>query len=512
MKINLKVLQKLAPIFGVEAIQSKPDVQKVIDSGNTDKAPAKYEPILTGAGYIWDDEDNAYSLESQTIYFIAPANVFIWTWGGLFRGLKGSEMLIKWIQGNEKYPEGKANQFMGTYKHMTGQTGAEQGGVAVAEPEQDAPESNADMERGMGGGDVTFSGSGKRADDFEPKSVDPTDALIVKLKKQAGFGKKLPADLMIDLGRKAKEGNNVKLLAFLKTIQPIMENSIKRSQLNALVREIVKGVIKEGWGDNEDNQVLDLADKAWGQNNWKVTKSRTTEHGTVYQVSFSHPVSRFLWKTPDGSWKALDPKTKKWNPVQADVGEMTVTGAVSPVMTPNAFKKKGPMEQSVTGAVAGFSTPNAFKKTKGMKEGLEPLGGMEEEKEEKIDEMTTTGDVSGYNIPAAFSKRGGSERGVKGSESLGYTLTPAGKKEMNRPADKLVEKKEKIDEASGLGRDFDRAQRAYDAQSPPEDAPGVECDKCGEEADVVDQGRRGGYWWWKAKCSHCGHNMSGDNF
>jgi hypothetical protein len=411
MKINLKVLQQLAPVFGVGALQSNPPVQKILNSGTSGKASANYEPILTGAGYEWSDERNAYSLGDQIIYFFPAGNVFLWTWTGLFRGLKGGEMITKWVQGDEKYPEGKANKFMGTYKNMTGQDGA-QGGVATAEPEDD----EEDRMKGATSGDISFSGTGDRGAAYasNPAPVakgDETDLLISKLKKQVKSGT-LPSDLMIDLGLKAKKDNNGKLLAFLKTVRPVNENTIKRSQLNTLVREIIKGIIKEGWED--DNEVLGLARQAWGQNNWRVQKSRKSEHGTVYQLSFNQPISRFLWKTNDGSWKALDPKTKKWNPVQGKVGEMTGTGAVSPVMTPNAFKK-----------------------TKGAMEGLEPLGGMEEEG--KIDEMTTTGDVSGYNIPAAFSKRGGSQRGVKGSESLGYTLTPQGKKEMNRTADKLYQ-------------------------------------------------------------------------
>ena len=52
--------------------------------------------------------------------------------------------------------------------------------------------------------------------------------------------------------------------------------------------------------------------------------------------------------------------------------------------------------------------------------------------------MTTTdGGTTGYLIPGAFSKRGGSEKGIEGSESIGYNLTPSGKKEMQRSADKL---------------------------------------------------------------------------
>ena len=58
-------------------------------------------------------------------------------------------------------------------------------------------------------------------------------------------------------------------------------------------------------------------------------------------------------------------------------------------------------------------------------------------KDTPVNEMTTTSAVSGYNVPSAFSKRGGSIGGVKGSESLGYELTPIGKKDMDRNGDKL---------------------------------------------------------------------------
>lgn len=509
MKIDPKVLQQLAPTYGVSP-QSPAGLQKVLSL--SEKAPANYEPILSGNGYEWSDEKNSYVLGDQKIYFFPPKKLFIWIWGdSLIRLLQGSEQLIKWVQGGDKYPEGKANSFMGIYKNMTGQSDA--GGIATAEPDEDP-------DRSIGGGDIKFSGTGGRGE-YEPKPIDPTDQLITKLTKQAGPGKRLPSDVMIDVGQKAKKENNAKLLAFLKTIRPMNENTIKRSQLNALVREIVKGVIKEGWQD--DNEVLDLASQAWGDQNWRVQKSKSGEHGTVYQLSFNHPITRFLWKAKDGSWKALDPKTKKWNPVQSNVGEMTSTGAVSPVMTPNAFKKtKGAMEevrdrQFDVVCPSCRSTNNHYVRDVDgkpeyrciscgthfigpMEEGLEPLGGMEEGKkcrikgcsgnvkepaetrvglgglcakhvasqtdrekqsgehskminwihtgkhelpEETLDEMTTTGDVSGYNIPAAFTKKGGSERGVQGSESLGYTLTSQGKKDMSRHADKMYQEGKK---------------------------------------------------------------------
>lgn len=84
-------------------------------------------------------------------------------------------------------------------------------------------------------------------------------------------------------------------------------------------------------------------------------------------------------------------------------------------------------EMTTTAAVSPISTPKAFSKRKFAQEEQAP-----------VEEMTTTGDVQGYNVPAAFARKGGSERGVKGSAKLGYELTPLGKKEMERPGDKLI--------------------------------------------------------------------------
>jgi hypothetical protein len=50
---------------------------------------------------------------------------------------------------------------------------------------------------------------------------------------------------------------------------------------------------------------------------------------------------------------------------------------------------------------------------------------------------TVASDGEGYNIPAAFSGKGGSKKAVQGSKSLGYELTPIGKKDMERKGDRL---------------------------------------------------------------------------
>lgn len=79
------------------------------------------------------------------------------------------------------------------------------------------------------------------------------------------------------------------------------------------------------------------------------------------------------------------------------IKEMTGTSATSPVTGPKAFK----------------SIDN----------------------DETIDEMTTTSAVSGYNVPGAFTNKINRKDRI---EVLGYTMTPEGRKEYNRPGDKKI--------------------------------------------------------------------------
>ena len=61
MKINLKVLQQLAPTYGVNPSSAVAGLAETL--ALCEKAPAKYEPIVTGAGYEWSDETNCYLLD-----------------------------------------------------------------------------------------------------------------------------------------------------------------------------------------------------------------------------------------------------------------------------------------------------------------------------------------------------------------------------------------------------------------------------------------------------------------
>ena len=197
------------------------------------------------------------------------------------------------------------------------------------------------------------------------------------------------------------------------------------------------------------------------------------------------------------------------------------------------------------------------------------------EQEETLDEMTTTSGgggssagTPGYLVPGAFGRKMSNRKGH--IEVLGYTMTPQGEKEYNKSGDKLYEAikanikkmiRESIvqkpeggkcpncgkdvwpkdamvcssckkrlpaksepkpgskgvgvvplqQEASGLGADFDRAQRQYDAQMPKEE-PEIECPECGGNGFIKDKGHKGSTYWWSAECQDCGHQWGDDNF
>jgi CHAT domain-containing protein len=58
---------------------------------------------------------------------------------------------------------------------------------------------------------------------------------------------------------------------------------------------------------------------------------------------------------------------------------------------------------------------------------------------QELEEMTTTGDVAGYNIPMAFQGNSSKNKARKKNiaTQLGMQLTPRGKQDLERPADKL---------------------------------------------------------------------------
>lgn len=395
MKIDPKVLQQLFQTYGVSAVPQA-GIQGIIkDSGKTE---AKYEPILTGNDYVWSDSESAYVKGDERIYFYVPKGLFLWVWdNSLMRLLKGTDMLTKWVQGDEKYPEGKANSFESTYLGMTGEGG---GGIAVAEPGEEEPEADDDDRlKGATAGPLHFTGIGQRPDDFEPKKVDPTDTIIAKLKKLAGKSFSLPSDIMIQYGLQAKKDNNTKLLKFLSQYRPMGENVAKKSQLESLVREIVRTVTKEAYEWDrpkreqpyEEKWVEDLANKIWpdpmdigrGGDRWVLLKSKRAKTGEkVYMLSNAQEVTHTRFLINRGTkWYYLDVKpdhTKKWVEVPAsevpvpdhnpaDDEDLQEDGGAGGGAVASGG---GPVGMSTTTNVSPVTTPYAFGKKKKTKEGV----------------------------------------------------------------------------------------------------------------------------------------------
>lgn len=307
MKIDVSILQQLAPTYGVQPLGAVPQVVLAINAGASEQAPPEAESILIDAGYTWVENMLAYKNGEQLIFFIAAPQqpFFIWIWKKvLMRAFDTPQKLAKWVSGDEKYPGGKGNKFIELYSKAIG---------------------GDDMDRSKGG-DITFSGTGGRPDDYQPSKVDPTDALISKLTKQAGPSKKLPSDVMIDVGLKAKKEKNDKLLNFLKTMTPIKEGKLKRSQLETLIKEIVKGILSEvkqtpslsettsepNADQNETEQAKKVANAVWGPSAVFVRVYNRKEKIVSFEFENENTLEPLYLVFTGDTWKAYHSKKQDW--------------------------------------------------------------------------------------------------------------------------------------------------------------------------------------------------------
>jgi hypothetical protein len=220
-------------------------------------------------------------------------------------------------------------------------------------------------------------------------------------------------------------------------------STVSSNQLTELVRAIVQTVVSEmerPWhGDAHnlpnlaphdnislDSTAIKMATKLWGEQGFDVYRAKESAEGHVFLMRGNDHKRYGLWKGNDGSWKYLQtpsPGVKKWVDVPADkLAEMTGTGAVAGFASPMAFSKRKVNESEVSDSLTEYEVKD----------------------DEPLEEMTTTGAVDGYNVPSAFSGKGGSKKGVAGSAALGYTLTAAGEKEMQRKGDRLLENEQPV--------------------------------------------------------------------
>jgi hypothetical protein len=179
--------------------------------------------------------------------------------------------------------------------------------------------------------------------------------------KKFKAGDILSEDKIVELYKLAKEEKNNNLMRLVESFK--INETIKKSDLESIIREIVSGVLKEIQEPSSPQSTIPL-DTPYG-----VIDTHTKK--VVYKTTY---------KNRARAMRLADAKDNKYG----------------------AYRYKAMIL-----------------------------------KDKHVNEMTTTGAVSGFNVPSAFSRRGGSERGVEGSKSLGYELTPVGKKDMDRDGDAL---------------------------------------------------------------------------
>jgi DNA-directed RNA polymerase subunit M/transcription elongation factor TFIIS len=640
MVVVPNILKRLAKRFGVQPIsQLHPQIQQFLHQGSDQfiKAPAGFEPLITGGGYEWDDSINGYRLgQGQRIYLL-PNGIALWVFKDAVARAIPPDSIAKWVSADDEYPMGKANAFFKIYGYLTGQDLGEgdtagdnvqdgetppgdEGGVATADDEEGGFFSKQDIQN-MLKGDYSAAGGGPKASmqtsvpGGEPgtgKMPEPDDTshltgpppsraskgapleqphseadLIIKtLYKKAKINPasklskqnpiRLDSDEILDLYQRAKTlppEDREKLIAFLKSgaVKPLEEGHIAKATLAALMEHIVGGIMQEvdkakkksrvkkakkpvsksasrpnpddpydpvysdpdagnsgqygkepekpehsqmdwepgqerGFGDNRgqiEKWIEAVAYKLWkdpmdigrGGVRWRIAKQNVTDNGTkVYLLQRSkQATSTRIFANMNGKWFYFNPEAdiqdRKWKPVEAnppgeDVTiEMSGAGAAGPTSGPMRVKD-GPLEEMTTTSGGGGSSAG----------------------------------TPGYSIPGAFS--GGSLADKKKHiEVLGYKLTGLGKQELERSPDKLYEALKNelkgfhiVKEASGLGPDFDRAQRAYDRQMPPE-SDDLQCPQCGEENGYyTERGHRAGAHWYSAECPDCGYTWGDDNF
>lgn len=527
MIVDNAILKRLAARFGVSPISKlDPQVLQILQSGeHFIKAPAGFEPLITGGGYVWDDNINGYRLGQHQKIFLLPNGIALWTFKDvLARGIAPNS-IQKWVSADTEYPMGKANAFLIVYGKLTGQdlgqddtagddvpdgeTEPQDGGGLATADDENAPEySKQDIQKMLKGefpsdvssgpsmaSSIPVAGGEEPVADIPvgkpsgpppdrskvgnplspPKTADELILRIYKAHKRKPNEKpskqypiRMSTDKIIDLWHIANSFSpeeKEKMITFLKSgvIQQhdVKEGHISKDTLETLMEHVINTIVQE-------------VDKA-------KTKAKAKKIPDAKK-----PVA----KPKDGDFHDGSAHSK---PTRHSQTEMSGTGAVGPVSGPNAFKKDRPLEEMTTTSGGGGSSPG----------------------------------TPGYNIPGAFSGEGGSKAGVRGSAKLGYHLTPIGKKDMKRKADKLYEsvrndlkqmiadisgKKKSLKESSGLGPDFDRAQQSYDKQLPPEN-DNLMCPNCGGiNGYYTEKGGRHGAYWWNAECPECGESWGDDNF
>ena len=123
MIVDKTILRRLIKRFGVSPISdADPKFHKVLQGGeNFIKAPAGFEPAITGGNYEWDDSINGYRLGKNQKIFLLPNGVALWIFKDILVRAIPSQSIQKWVSASDAYPMGKANAFFIVYSKLTGQ-------------------------------------------------------------------------------------------------------------------------------------------------------------------------------------------------------------------------------------------------------------------------------------------------------------------------------------------------------------------------------------------------------
>jgi hypothetical protein len=173
------------------------------------KATPEEHQMLVASGYQWSDAQRCYVSERgyQRIYAFPSTGKYLWVWDQYTKIISSPESLAKWINNDNHIFTSEMSQI-----HDKGHP------LTYGTTDTDSP--------------------------YETKPVDKGDVVIAQIKKQLKGGNRMEADAIIDLYSKAKEMGSEKLMQFVKTLKPMSE-SIKKSELEAVIKEIVKGILKE---------------------------------------------------------------------------------------------------------------------------------------------------------------------------------------------------------------------------------------------------------------------------
>jgi hypothetical protein len=281
--------------------------------------------------------------------------------------------------------------------------------------------------------------------------------------------------------------------------------TIKRSTLQRIIREIVKEVIKEAItplaGMDEENKNLSF-EKGIELDRSSPLASEKKAIEVIDRLTDAEKMD-FIHSYVEGNWDRVYELFGEFNASQYIIvrtinriievlthgmKEQSTSAAASPVTGPVVFKRKTPMEEldsprkkmtpeeeyvemmddgtrvswvenkvfwddvqdrtiKIRKQYPGLSYRKIFNMV-ALKKAKENLEWLQKNKDPNIvDEMTTTSGgggssagTPGYMVPGAFANKLRNDGHI---EVLGYKLTPAGKKEMNRTGDKLLEGKKK---------------------------------------------------------------------